>query len=221
MAHLWPWFAVAAAGALHGLNPATGWMLAAWSARDGGRWQALRALLPVAGGHVAALVVVALSVPAALALGLQLDRWLLPGVATALLSLLGLRRFTRRRKAPASRAPGTASVALCSFGAAAAHGAGWMLVPALVPLCASDMPAREIVASGSLPLVLAAVAVHLAAMLGTTAAVAVSARRGFDAVRRLRARRAASSAASPCADQISRNSSATVERSQRFAGSCW
>lgn len=31
MASLWPWLAVAGVGALHGLNPATGWMFAAAS----------------------------------------------------------------------------------------------------------------------------------------------------------------------------------------------
>lgn len=186
MAHLWPWFAVATAGALHGLNPATGWMLAAWSAgaRAGARSQALRVLLPVAGGHVAALVVVALAVPAALRFGLPLDRWWLPGIAAAVLLLLAVHRFTHRGQAPSWRAPGPAGVALCAFATAAAHGAGWMLVPALVPLCAGDMPGREIAATGSLPLLLAAAGVHLAAMLVTTAAVVLSARFGFDAVRR-------------------------------------
>ena len=29
MDSLWPWLAVAGMGALHGLNPATGWLLAA------------------------------------------------------------------------------------------------------------------------------------------------------------------------------------------------
>ena len=188
MASLWPWFAVAAAGALHGLNPATGWMLAAWSARAGARSQALRALLSVAGGHVAALVVVALAVPAALQFGLPLDRWWLPGLAAAALLALALHRFVQPARAPSWRAPGTASVALCSFAAAAMHGAGWMPVPALVPLCAGDMPGREIAATGSLPLLLAAAGVHLAAMLVTTAAVALSARFGFDAVRRRLAR---------------------------------
>ena len=44
-----------------------------------------------------------------------------------------------------------------------------VLVPALVPLCGSDMPAREIVATGSLVLAGTALALHLAAALTTTA----------------------------------------------------
>jgi hypothetical protein len=62
---------------------------------------------------------------------------------------------------------------------ATAHGAGLMLVPALVPLCMSDTPAREITASGSVVLALAAIAVHLAAMLVTTGAIASGVCRGL------------------------------------------
>jgi hypothetical protein len=51
-----------------------------------------------------------------------------------------------------------------------------MLVPALASFCSSDMPAREITVSGSLLLGLAAVGVHLAAMLATTAALAAGVR---------------------------------------------
>ncbi len=47
-----------------------------------------------------------------------------------------------------------------------------MLVPALIPLCLADGAAREITASGSLPLALAAVGVHMVAMLVVTGVVA-------------------------------------------------
>jgi hypothetical protein len=57
-----------------------------------------------------------------------------------------------------------------------------MLVPALVPLCMGDAPAaREITASGSLLLALAAVGVHSLAMLVVTGLVAVGVCRGVDA----------------------------------------
>jgi hypothetical protein len=52
-----------------------------------------------------------------------------------------------------------------------AHGAGLMLVPALIPLCMGDASAREITASGSLTLALAAVGVHTAAMLAVTGVI--------------------------------------------------
>jgi len=67
---------------------------------------------------------------------------------------------------------GHACIALWSCLMATAHGAGLMLIPALVPLCMTDTPAREITASGSLVLALAAVGVHMAAMLVTTGVIA-------------------------------------------------
>ncbi|MGL1636498.1 hypothetical protein ACSTI0_00395, partial [Vibrio parahaemolyticus] len=65
-----------------------------------------------------------------------------------------------------------AGLALWSFSVASAHGSGLMLLPALLPLCLSGSPARAITASGSLALALAAVGLHLAAMLATTALAA-------------------------------------------------
>ena len=51
-----PWLAVAGLGALHGLNPATGWILATASGlRSGDRRRALRALAPIAAGHAASV----------------------------------------------------------------------------------------------------------------------------------------------------------------------
>lgn len=54
-----------------------------------------------------------------------------------------------------------------------------MLVPALLPFCLSDDPAREITASGSMLLALAAVGVHMAAMLAVTGLLAGGACRLF------------------------------------------
>jgi hypothetical protein len=63
-----------------------------------------------------------------------------------------------------------------------AHGAGLMLVPALVPLCMGDAPAaRQPSVSGSLLLALAAVGVHTAAMLAVTGLVAAGVCRGVEA----------------------------------------
>jgi hypothetical protein len=57
---------------------------------------------------------------------------------------------------------------------------GLMLVPALIPLCLSDTSAREIAASGSMAMALAAVGVHTAAMLAVTGVIAVVACRGIN-----------------------------------------
>ncbi|MDM0112745.1 hypothetical protein QTI66_11345 [Variovorax sp. J22R133] len=180
MTNLWPWIAVAGLGAFHGLSPASGWMFAAaWGvrARDGA--QALRALLPIAVGHAASVGVVA----CAFAQGMSMDRTLVQLLAGALLVGAAAWRFLRRgvvpRHACISAPAGHAGIALWSFLMATAHGAGMMLVPALVPLCLSDNPAREITASGSLTLALAAVGVHTAAMLIVTGAIAAGVCRGF------------------------------------------
>jgi hypothetical protein len=178
MASLWPWLAVAGVGALHGLNPATGWMFAAARGlHSGDRMQALRALLPIAAGHATSVALVA----AAVALGLAIDRMVLQALAGGLLLVVAMRCLSGRT-ARLSRAPaGQAGLALWSFMMSTAHGAGLMLVPALIPLCTADAPAREITASGSLTLALAAVGVHTAAMLAVTGLIATGVCRGVDA----------------------------------------
>jgi hypothetical protein len=157
MTSLWPWLAVAGVGALHGLSPANGWMFAAaWGVHARDAAQARRALWPIALGHGASVGVVASVLTQALL------------IAAAVLRLLrGARPCT-----PIGAPTGHAGIALWSFLMATAHGAGLMLVPALVPLCLADSPAREITASGSLLLATAAVGVHMAAMLLTAGAIA-------------------------------------------------
>ena len=176
MASLWPWLVVAGVGALHGLNPATGWMFAAaWAcARAIGR-RRWRALMPIAVGHATSMALVA----AAVALGVSMDREVLQALAAALLVVVAMIHLSghtpKRTRAPA----GHAGLAIWSFMMSTAHGAGLMLVPALIPLCMGDTAAREITASGSLTLALAAVAVHTAAMLAVTGVIATGVCRSF------------------------------------------
>lgn len=177
MASYWPWLAVAGVGALHGLNPATGWMFAAaWGVHARNRAQVLRALMPIAGGHATSVALVA----GAVAIGLSMDRVVMQVLAGGLLAVLAICHLsgrTRRVRAPA----GKAGLALWSFMMSSAHGAGLMLVPVLMPLCTGNAAAREFTASGSLTLALAAVGVHTAAMLVVTGVIAIGVRRGFDA----------------------------------------
>ena len=57
MASLWPWLAIAGAGALHGLNPLGGWMFAvACGVRSRDRSPALWSLIPIAAGHATAII---------------------------------------------------------------------------------------------------------------------------------------------------------------------
>ncbi len=187
MSSLWPWVAVAGAGVLHGLNPGTGWMLAAaCGLRSGDARSALHALVPIAAGHVASVGAVA----AAVALGHALEDGLRPAMGALLVLALVLVWHGQRRRGPCGTAPapleasGHVGLALWSFVASTAHGSGMMLVPALVPLCLGDAPAGEITASGSLMLALAAVAVHALAMIGTLGMIAVGTVRGCVRLRR-------------------------------------
>lgn len=176
MASLWPWAVVAGAGALHGLLPSNGWLLAAACgvhARD--ERQALRALMPIAVGHVISIALVA----AAVALGLSMDPFALLVLSCVLLVIAVLFRVWRRHAPLRSGAAGRIGLALWSFMASTMHGTGMMLVPALIPLCVSDSPAKELTASGSLLLAIAAVSVHTVAMLTVTALFALGACRGI------------------------------------------
>jgi hypothetical protein len=174
MASLWPWLAVAGFGALHGLNPATGWMLAAaWGVHSRDRSQALRALMPIAAGHGASVALVA----GAVALGLSMDRVVLQALAGGLLVVVAIYHLSSRK---AKRASAPAGLAIWSFMMSTAHGAGLMLIPALIPLCLGSAPARKITASGSLTLALVAVGVHTAAMLAVTGMIATGVCRGYE-----------------------------------------
>jgi hypothetical protein len=171
----WPWLAIAAVGALHGLNPANGWMFAAAGVlRSGDKMEALQALVPIAIGHIASIALVA----GAFAVGLSMDRVLMQVGAGGLLAVVAVNHFSqcgKRLRVPSGRA----GLALWSFIMSSAHGAGLMLVPALMPLCLGNGATKNIAASGSLMLALAAVAVHTAAMIAVTGVVAMGVCRGF------------------------------------------
>ena len=185
MADLWPWLAIAGVGALHGLSPANGWMLAAACgvhARD--EAQARRALGPIAVGQVASMTVLA----CAFSQGLSVDRALMRALACALLIGAALWLGLRSVRQPILVTPPArhAGIALWSFLMASAQGAGVMLVPALVPLCAGRAPAGTLTVPGSSPLTVAvgAVVVHTAAMLFVTGLLATGVCRGVRVHRR-------------------------------------
>ncbi|MEJ8825581.1 hypothetical protein WKW80_26740 [Variovorax humicola] len=179
MANLWPWLAVAGLGAFHGLNPSSGWMLAAaWGMRSRNRTQALRALLPIAAGHAASVALVV----AAVAFGVVMDRVVRQVLAGGLMLLAAGVHLSGRAPAAARGPAGHIGLALWSFMMSTAHGAGLMLVPALAPLCMGDGAARQGTALDSLWLALAAVGIHTVAMLAVTGLVASGVCRGFDAL---------------------------------------
>ena len=183
----WPWLAVAGIGALHGLNPATGWaFLVARDVRAGARACAWRALVPIALGHAASIALIAVLAM----LGQMAERGLLPWLAGGGAVFAAAVHVARPLPQRMRQAAGRAGLMLWSFMMGTAHGAGMMLVPALIPLCLSGSPAREITASGSIVLALAAVALHMAAMLAAMGAMSAMACSGWIGLgRRRRAHR--------------------------------
>jgi len=179
MSSLWPWLVVAGVGALHGLNPANGWACAAaWGLHARDRAQAMRALLPIAVGHLASIALVA----GAVVWGLAIDRFALQMLAGGLLVACAMLHLSGCAPSAARAPAGQAGLALWSFMMASVHGAGLMLVPALVPLCAGEAALagmEGLAGAGPLLLALVAVGVHMAAMLIVTGLVASGVCRGF------------------------------------------
>ncbi len=173
MSALWPWLAVAGLGVYHGLNPAMGWLFAvALGLHRRSRAVVLQSLIPIALGHALSISVVAALVVAA---GVVIDATLIRRAAG--IALLGWALYHQlygaRHRVRVGMQTGMAGLALWSFLMASAHGAGLMLVPALIPLCLGDGPAMALTAAGSFGIALAAVGVHTAAMLAVTGSIAL------------------------------------------------
>lgn len=173
MASISPWLVLAGLGAFHGLNPAMGWLFAvALGLHRQSRRVALQSLVPIAVGHTVSIAVVALAV---LTLGLVVDERLLE-VAAGLV-LIGWATYQaiygHSHRVRVGMKTGMIGLGVWSFLMATAHGAGLMLVPVLIPLCLSGNPASELTAAGSLPIALAAIGVHMGAMLAVILVVTV------------------------------------------------
>ncbi len=162
---LWPWLLLVGLGMYHGINPAMGWLFAvALGMHRQSQRVVLLSLLPIAFGHAAAIAVVVATV---LMLGMTIDQERLRIGAAILLIAWAIYHslYGHRHRVRVGMQTGVMGLTLWSFLMATAHGAGLMLIPALVPLCLAATPARELTASGSLPISLAAIAVHMSAML--------------------------------------------------------
>ena len=174
MDDLTPWLVVAGLGVFHGLNPGMGWLFAvALGLHRDSRSAVLTALVPIALGHALSVAVVAAAV---VLIGLVIDRDALTvGAAVLLLGwAIYLALFGHRGRVRVGMTAGLAALGVWSFLMATAHGAGLMLVPALIPLCLTGTPAQELTAAGSLTTSLAAVGVHTASMLAVTGVIAVT-----------------------------------------------
>lgn len=134
------WLTIVALGLYHGLNPAMGWPLAVANGMTDRRASSLLAtMLPLGAGHFSAMVIV-LAPLAMLGWYLEWRRAIQLGSGAAVL-LFGLfRLFSRRHPRMMARIAPT-RLAFWSFMMATAHGAGLMLVPFMLGLCAASRPA--------------------------------------------------------------------------------
>ncbi|ADV65994.1 hypothetical protein [Deinococcus maricopensis] len=175
------WSALALLGALHGLNPAMGWLFAvALGLQDRSRAAVLRALGPIALGHAASI---ALVVAVVLAAGSVLDERLLRWLGAGALLAFGAYKLARPNTHPrwVGMRVGFRDLTLWSFLMSTAHGAGLMLVPLALRFSAGAPPTHalhgahtaHVHGSPSTLAGLAAVGVHSLSMLACMTAVAL------------------------------------------------
>jgi hypothetical protein len=172
MSDIWPWLVLAGLGAFHGLNPGMGWLFAvALGMHRHDRRIVLLSVAPIALGHALSVALVAalfvwvglLIDPRALriASGLVLIGWALYHWG-----------YGHRHRVRFGMQAGLIGLGVWSFLMATAHGAGFMLWPALMPICTGATAGSE--PAGPMTMALLGVGVHTLAMLIVTAAVAVT-----------------------------------------------
>jgi len=168
MTGLWPWLALAALGMFHGLNPAMGWLFAvALGMHRHSRQTVLLSLVPIALGHAVSIGLVAAAV---VMLGVVIDVSAIR-IATGLILVVWAAYhwlYGHRHRVRIGMTTGFAGLLLWSFLMATAHGAGLMLVPALIPLCMGQS-----IGGGSVWISIAAVGVHTLATLLVTGSIAL------------------------------------------------
>ena len=126
------WYAMALLGGYHGINPGMGWLFAvALGLQQGHPRGVWRALPPIALGHAAAVAVVVAT--AALA-GLVIPLGALKIAVALMLILLGLYKLWRHRHPRyGGMRVGFRDLTAWSFLMASAHGAGFMVLPFVMP----------------------------------------------------------------------------------------
>ena len=151
------WHAMVLLGAYHGINPGMGWLFAvALGMQQGSARGVWRALPPIALGHAASVGIVL--VTAALA-GLVLPLDVLRVLVALSLTTLGLYRLWRHRHPRyGGMQVGFRDLTVWSFLMASAHGAGFMVLPFVMPAPATSLAAGHDHAA------------HLASMHATVAA---------------------------------------------------
>ncbi len=170
------WWAVVASGLYHGLNPGMGWPLAVSAALMERKRSALpRALGLLALGHLLAMLAILL--PFSMMLFLVEWETNIRIGAGLLVIAMGIYLLINRRHPKFLARVHPARLALWSFLAANAHGAGLMLVPLFLGICAIEADtghkAAETLMQGNVPTAFAVALVHTAAMTLAGGVVAV------------------------------------------------
>jgi hypothetical protein len=162
--------AVVGLGVFHGLNPAMGWLFAValglqeTPSPAGRRRAAVRALPPIAVGHLVSVAAVAAAF--AVTASAAASRAVPVGAGVLLVGMGMWRLLSRRHFRWVGMRLSTWELGTWSFLMSSVHGAGLMLVPVLAHHAAGSVPAS---AAGAL----LASLLHGAAMLATAGAVAL------------------------------------------------
>ena len=143
------WGAVILSGIYHGINPGMGWPLAVSAALMEGRPRAMgRALIALAVGHFLAMTAILLPFSVMTAL-VTWETQIRIG-AGALVIAMGIYLLINRRHPRFLARVHPGRLALWSFLAAMAHGAGLMLVPIYLGICGIDVSGDGHTAAGEL-----------------------------------------------------------------------
>jgi hypothetical protein len=172
---VWPWVALAALGAAHGINPGMGWLFAvALGMQEGSGRAVWRALLPLAAGHALAIAAV---LGVAAAVGFVVPGSLLQWGVAILLFALGVRQLVRHSHPRyGGMRVGPRQLTIWSFLMASAHGAGLMALPVVMGAQAGGAHAGGHAghgATGDPLLALAGTVAHGVGYLAVTALVAL------------------------------------------------
>ena len=128
------WWAVVASGIYHGINPGMGWPLAVSAAlMDRSQRSLFKAVGALAAGHLLAMGAILFPLTALLFVA-QWQREIQIAAACLVIGLGVWLFFNRRHPRFLARVP-PSRLALWSFLAAMAHGAGLMLVPIYLGIC--------------------------------------------------------------------------------------
>lgn len=175
------WLLILGTGLYHGVNPGMGWPLAVSAAlMDPGRGRLTRAILALAVGHFIAMAAILLPFAAMAAL-VAWQRELQIGAALLVIGLGLWLLINRRHPRFLGRVP-PSRLALWSFLVATAHGAGLMLVPIYLGLCAVDEldPAHQAASAlmtGNIGRAMLVAGLHTTAMMLSGGAIAIAVHR--------------------------------------------